>query len=319
MKPIKLTPELIEEMKKEIIDQINQKFNAETLRKDAEDGLRKIKMSDGEFKFSKEFKYEKKFKYEKSDRRVTIVIDPVAYAKMTTIIMSESQEVGWHGISERKNAREFLIKDILVYPQQVTASTVDTDEEEYAKWLIQVPEEHFNDLHFHGHSHVNMGVFPSATDMGHREKITSQLGDEDYYIFMIWNKKLEWSAAVYDMASNTLYETADVDVKIPLGDMTAGDLLKDLESKVTQYVYRGTAYTTGGYNTGAASKKATPLYPLPASASPASTPTTKSIAKEENGIGNDPDDFRPSVYNPSRGYDGYDGYGVGGRGGDWYW
>ena len=39
-----------------------------------------------------------------------------------------------------------------------------------------------------GHSHVNMGTSPSSVDLNHQEEILRMLGDNDFYIFMIWNK-----------------------------------------------------------------------------------------------------------------------------------
>ena len=302
MKPIKLTEKLIEEMKSEIMKKIEEKFNPEKLKADVASSLSKIKMSDGSFKFVEELKYEKKFTYEKSDRRVTIKILPEAYAKMLTIIMSQDKEVGWHGVTERVSARKFILKDILVYPQMVTAVTVDTDEEEYAKWMITLPDEVFNNMHFHGHSHVNMGVTPSTTDDGHRAKITEQLTDEDYYIFMIWNKSLKWSGAVYDMQSNTLYDTEDIDVVISLGDITAGDLIKDLDSKVVSTYMKWQSQN----------KKNETNQKIPAASGNAESQT-----KGVNGVGNDPDDFHGPYrygngYGGSRGnYGQYSGYGYG--------
>lgn len=304
MKPIKLTDALIEEMKSEIMKKIDEEFAADKLKADAAKSLCRVKMSDGSFSFKRDFKYEKNFKYEKSDRRAKLVISPMAYAKMLTIIMSQGKEVAWHGTTERINSREFRINDILVYPQEVTASTVDTDEEEYAKWMISLDEETFNNMHFQGHSHVEMGVFASGTDMGHREKITAQLGDDDYYIFMIWNKKLQWSGAIYDMPSNTLYETDDIDVEISLGDMTASDLIKELDEKVAEYKYQ----YKGGPKNGV-----TPLYPTYGGAnqtSPASQ--SPSLTKEENVGGNAHGNF------PAGGYGGENYYGYGYHHWDYY-
>lgn len=297
MKPIKLTDALIDEMKSEIMKKIEEEFATDKLKADAESSLSKIKMSDGSFSFKRDFKYEKSFKYEKTDRRAKLIISPEAYAKMLTIIMSQDKEVAWHGTTERINSREFHLKDILVYPQEVTASTVDTDDEEYAKWMISLDEDVFNNMHFQGHSHVNMGVFASGTDMGHREKITAQLGDEDYYIFMIWNKKLQWSGAIYDMPSNTLYETDDIDVEISLGDMTAGALIKELDEKVVEYKYQ---YTGGSKN------GATPLYPVYGGANQTSPANqSQSQKKEENVGGNAHGNFPRGGY----GYENCYGYG----------
>lgn len=326
MKPITLTDDLIQQIHDEIMAQLEEKLSMETLKKDAEESLGKLKMSDGSFKFLREFKYEKSFKYEKNDRRATITINPVAYGKMLTIIMSQTEEVGWHGVIERTGKDQYLLTDILVYPQQVSAANIDTDEEEYAQWLIGIDDDVFPKMHFHGHSHVNMGVGPSTTDMGHRTKITSQLRPktDDFYIFMIWNKRLEWSGAVYDMATNTLFDTEDIDVVIPLGNQTAGELVGELKEKVTQLRWNGTSkngvtpmyprYGTG--YTAAASQTTTPPATNPATGSPLGNgaKTEGEKKKEVSGIGNDLDDFRrdPPFYGSGAG-SGYGyGYGYGG-------
>ena len=329
MKPIMLTDDLIQQIREEIMSQMEEKLSLATLKKDAEESLGKLKMSDGSFKFLREFKYEKNFKYQKSDRRATITIDPVAYGKMLTIIMSQTEEVGWHGVIERTDKDSYLLTDILVYPQQVSAANIDTDEEEYAQWLIGIDDDVFPKMHFHGHSHVNMDVGPSSTDMGHRQKITSQLRPktDDFYVFMIWNKRLEWSGAVYDMATNTLFDTEDIDVVVPLGNQTAGELIDDLKEKVTRMGWNGGSkngvtpmYPT--YGTGyTAYQKTTPPATNPATGTPlgSTTKTESEKKKEVSGIGNDPDDFRnPPFYGSGAGsgyrsgyrsgYSRYDGY-----------
>lgn len=248
-KPIRLTEEMKSSMKDELMKLIAEKFGLDILTKDATDSLAKCNMSDGEFNFKKEISFKKRFEYKDDKRRVTIAITPDAYAKMVTIIMANSDEVGWHGTTEKISDTEFLVKDIYIYPQTVTAATVDTDDQEYAKWLMdldKVDENIFPNLHFHGHSHVNMSTGPSGVDMGHREDIVSQLGPDDYYIFMIWNKRLEFSAAVYDMKSNTLYEGNEIDVKVVFSDgTTAGEVVNDIKNKVSKRSYTGTSYQTG--------------------------------------------------------------------------
>lgn len=64
------------------------------------------------------------------------------------------------------------------------------------------------------HSHVNMSTSPSAVDLTHQEKILSQLSSDMFYIFMIWNKKMEHTAKIFDLKNNTLYENKDIDVVI---------------------------------------------------------------------------------------------------------
>lgn len=250
MKLITIDENYIQNLRKEIMDQITKELSLDKVTKEANESLKRIRMTDGSFSFQKSFKFEKKFDKLKPDRRATLRITPEAFTKMFLIITDQEKEVGWHGVTERISETEFVLKDILVYPQQVTACTVDTDDEEYAKWLIRIGEDNFNNLHFHGHSHVNMSVSPSKTDMDHRAQITSQLNNDQYYIFMIWNKSLKWSGAIYDMASNIQYETDDIDVIVPFSDgTTAGSLLKELDNKVKSYTPTVSKYPTYGGNT----------------------------------------------------------------------
>lgn len=314
-KPIKITDDMKAGMGNEIEKMVREKFGESTLFKEIIDALRKCQMSDGQFSFRKELKFEKKFEYQNDKRRVTINITPDAYAKMATIIMANSDEVGWHGTTEKISDTEFVIDNIYVYPQTVTAATVDTDDREYANWLMdldKISEDIFPNLHFHGHSHVNMSTGPSGVDMGHRDDIVAQLGSEDYYIFMIWNKRLEWSAAVYDMKSNTLYESKDIDVVIKFADgTTAGEVVKDIGNKVTKrtYNYQGTSYQTGS---------GTKVYNLPNDTKKnEKVERPKSWWEEEQekrakgvvGNGNVPGEF-PWERSHNGGYNG--GYGYGG-------
>jgi hypothetical protein len=82
-----------------------------------------------------------------------------------------------------------------------------------------------------GHSHVSMSVSPSGVDEGHRAQILDQLDEDMFYIFMVWNKRLETHTLIYDMANNVLYEDSDVTVKI-LGDDSMDEFLADAKEKV---------------------------------------------------------------------------------------
>ena len=152
--------------------------------------------------------------------RAKLVFKPEAFAKMQLLIMKCSGEVGWHGLVER-NESTFTVTDILVYPQQVTGATITTDQPEYEKWNMEVPLVQFTKMRFHGHSHVNMGTTPSGIDISSKKTVLSCLREGQYYIFMIWNKSLEYSVEIYDAKDDYLiYENCDVDVEIEgIGDM----------------------------------------------------------------------------------------------------
>lgn len=180
----------------------------------------------------------------------------LAYAKMITLVSMFDSEVGWHGVCHRTNPdkSEFLISDILVYPQDVTGTTVNTDQAKYETWLYGHDDEVFNNIRFHGHSHVNMDTKPSGVDIEHQNKLLNMLGDDDFYVFVIWNKKMQYTVRIFDMKLNILYETADVTLKVEDDDSGIFQIMKAAKDAVTEksftYYGNGTYYGTGYQGTG---------------------------------------------------------------------
>lgn len=207
----------------------------EKLRKDFEDTLKNLKMSDGKISITKTFGT--------IDRKATLYFSEIAYLKMKMLVNESSKEIGWHGIAKRgddPDKDEYYITDIMVYPQEVTAATVTTDQEKYSEWLMT--QEDFDNIRMQGHSHVNMSTSPSSVDDVLYEGILDQLEDDMFYIFMIWNKRDERTIKIYDMAKNVLFETADVNVMV-IHDLGIIDFLDDAKNKVTEKQY-ATSYST---------------------------------------------------------------------------
>jgi hypothetical protein len=165
-----------------------------------------LKMTDGKISYSKSFKY--------NDVTVTLCLTQLAYRKIVALVTSFSDEVAWHGTVSQESNDMFIIKDIYVYPQEVTGSTVNTDWNHYTEWLYSFEDDVFNTIRMQGHSHVNMGVSPSGVDDNHRAEILKQLDSDMFYIFMIWNKSLKTHTLIYDMSRNVLYENDDIDLKV---------------------------------------------------------------------------------------------------------
>lgn len=156
------------------------------------------------------------------DRFATIVITPMAWAKMTALIACYTTEVEWHYCARRLSEFVFEIFDVVVPPHIVTGSTVTADDEKYNAWICGLPDEIYDNLRGHGHSHVNMAVTPSGVDMSYRDNLMTQVNgsseNDAFYIFMIFNKSYKWSAQVYDIKNNTVYETDDIDLCVDLDD-----------------------------------------------------------------------------------------------------
>lgn len=219
------------------------------LRKEFEEYLEKGKLVDGKVSFVRPYTYKN------GNGKVRVHFTTAAYLKMTSLIDGFSGEVGWYGVVDRPEENLFVISDILVYPQTVGGTTVESDQlrdnSAYTKWMVEeVPDEIWSKARMQGHSHVNMPVFASGTDLEHQAEIVKQFNkDDQFYIFMIWNKKLEYTVKVYDMVTNTLFEDDDVEVTSEMAvDIAAFMKTAKEYVKVQTYNY-GAAKTYGnGYN-----------------------------------------------------------------------
>lgn len=194
------------------------RLNEDIIAKMAEEfaaSIRKCNLSDGKVSYTKSFTYK-----DEGDK-VNILFQPSAFAKMVMLLQGFSTEVAWYGIVDRTDDSTFVITDILVYPQTVSGATVNTDQEEHDKWFVNVAktygDEVLDKMLMQGHSHVSMSTSPSNVDLSHQEEIVSQLSKDKFFIFMIWNKRMERTCMVYDMKTNTMYENADITVGI-IGD-----------------------------------------------------------------------------------------------------
>ena len=234
-------------------------------REEFEKAIKEIKMSDGKFSFTVNFVNEK--------RGATIYYSSLAWEKQNAVLREFDKEVAWHGVARRGDdpeKDEYFIDDIMVYPQSVTAASVEMDTEEYAEWLMEnCEDERFNNIRMQAHSHVNMGVTPSGVDLNHQEEILNMLDDDDFYIFMIWNKSLAVNAKIYDMRKNILFEAGDVAVKVD-----GLDYLEDFIDEAKDMVKNKTYAHTKSY----APIPAKPYNPV------ASTAKEKSSSKKKKGL-----------------------------------
>lgn len=228
MQPIKMNDQLISDVLNEFYSQASALGSLKTDR----------------FSFSKNFS-----KPSKDAVEVNFTLE--AYHEMCALIDHFNTEVAWHGLVNRIDKTHFQITKIMIYPQTVTGATVNTDQSEYTNWLYAHNDEEFNAIRFQGHSHVNMATNPSSVDMQNQWDMIDQLGPEDYYIFMIWNKSRSFNVRVVDMADNVIYSGEDV--KVTIGDLDMKGFLEEADGFVKKQVT-----TYGGYNynfNGTAAKK----------------------------------------------------------------
>lgn len=165
-----------------------------------------------------------------------VFISPTAWAKMQHLVMYTEKEIAWHCLVKRIKKDTFYIYDILVYPQEVTGTTVNTDDTKYTLWRQELPTDVVTYLKGQGHSHVNMGVNPSGTDTSYYEDIINSLRADAYYVFLILNKKGDVHCQIADKKTNTLYTNNDCIVQVytkqkeKLGDWVDATINKYVKS-----------------------------------------------------------------------------------------
>lgn len=160
MKPINITEQVAADMAREFIQELYKTGRVKT----------------------DSFSYKKNFASVKKDA-VEVNFTYEAYSQMFALIDHFDCEVAWRGIVNRIDKTHFQITKILLYPQTVTGTTVDTDQEEFSKWFQALPVETIRNLRFQGHSHVDFGVTPSSRDMEDQWRFIDGLKPTSYQIF----------------------------------------------------------------------------------------------------------------------------------------
>jgi len=138
-----------------------------------------------------------------------------AYNKILDLINATNLEIAWLGVVTEIEPGEYLVIDILVYPQIVDATNVESDDDKYPQWLMDVPNNTFNKLRLQGHSHVDMHVSPSANDKQNVRDFITQIQVNDYYIFMIINKDEDIHMTIVDKRQNVIFQDNEIEIELP--------------------------------------------------------------------------------------------------------
>lgn len=172
------------------------------IQKEFQKALKKYKSTNTTFQFN----YTPKLS---STKRIKIYCLPTAWCKIITLVQKTETEIAWHMLIEKVSKTQYIITDILVYPQTVTGATVNTDDTKYALWVNSIPDKEFETMKGQGHSHVNMGVSPSSVDTSYYTSLLQTM-QKGFYLFMITNKKGDMFLQLIDIDNNTIYENTDI-------------------------------------------------------------------------------------------------------------
>ena len=127
-----------------------------------------------------------------------IVLTQQAYKKFMFGVMNCDKEIGYMGrIKFDKKTCTYIVTQVYLPTQQVTGATTDLDADSVAKCEIaSINEEGYFNAWLH--SHVNMGVFWSATDTA----TIKEMGQKGLCVAIVGNKKKEMRGAVYVHSSD---------------------------------------------------------------------------------------------------------------------
>ena len=164
-----------------------------------------------------------------------IFITSDAYIKMRKLVDDNTTEIGWYGtVTQMPGLNAYVIEDIIVYPQTVTGTTCEQDDDKMFEFEMSLTTDQVNHKRFHGHSHVNMGTSPSGVDENFYQDLLSQTND--YFIITITNKRNEYTTRFYDIANNILY--TDIPIQVLFTDGTdVESWFEGTTDKLTQHTY----------------------------------------------------------------------------------
>ena len=168
-----------------------------------------------------------------------VLIPSDVYADMLTLVHNYSTEIGWQGFVRKSGASTYVIDKILVYPQLVTGVTVTDDHEKYAAWIGQIDLDDLNKIRLYAHSHVNMAVNPSGTDLNQFDTYKNQT--DDFYIMLIMNKRNELRIDIYEKARNRTYIGCEYLISYPENTT----LLEEAKKQVTRRTFVRSPYASG--------------------------------------------------------------------------
>lgn len=273
--------------------------------------------------------YNGNFKYEVKmpsvDRTAKIVFTIEAFTKMAALLMTFDKEVGWYCTcrrSEDTEKDEYIIDDVLVFPQTVTSVTVDSDDEKRTEWFDALPVETLLNIRCDCHSHVNMSTSPSGTDDKDMRAVFENLTEDGFRVFMIWNKSLEYWASIYDVQKNLIFDNTEIEVEV-LG-LALGAFIKEAKGLVQNKVYSTYQYNKTSYKPKTTTTSSKTTKPDASKSKKQSVPVTKNAVTvdEEDDDEVDFDQLSEDAWieelRERFGYDGDEDYEYDEYTGQWY-
>lgn len=123
------------------------------------------------------------------------------HAEIMYFVNKSNIEISGLGRLTKLKDGSFMVSKVYLLKQENSSASTDLCEEAVANLLYESREDK-GDLNFWWHSHVNMGVFWSGTDMD----TIKQFGKKGYLVSTVFNKKGEHRTSYFQGATDFLPE-----------------------------------------------------------------------------------------------------------------
>ena len=154
-------------------------------------------------------KKEKQKQQEKTFPRVVTSFNK--FLELRELVKSTDLEIMLFGIVKKHENNIYVIEEWLIPPQDSNTSTfVTTNDDEYPKWLLNIPREKRIHIRMHLHTHPKMSVSPSGVD---EETIINKVQDIDnFYLRAIVNHDLKLRLDLFNLEEERLYKHLNLEI-----------------------------------------------------------------------------------------------------------
>lgn len=119
-----------------------------------------------------------------------VVIDDMVYQKIMWWVNKSNNEVS--GLGKVRRVGDVIhVIDVMLLPQKNSGSTTDIEGDDVGKAMFELKDTE-GDLRFWWHSHVDMAVFWSGTDMDTMKKVAAG----GWFVNTVFNKRREMRTAI---------------------------------------------------------------------------------------------------------------------------
>ena len=189
-----------------------------------------------------------------------------AWVKQCHLVDRCTKEVGWFALVDHDpEDNSFTITEIVIPNQEVTAAETDIGKEDLADAAMELTEQGKDTSKMYAwfHSHVNMGVSPSAQDEYQVEDFLEDLADQPEvpaFIRGIQNKQGALKLDVYYIQHGVAYQNVGFSVIHDDDPQWYADIDAQIKSKVKE---RACGYEYYDYSKRDTTLKNNAIYPVP--------------------------------------------------------